>query len=324
MASSLTYEVYRLMPNDTDLSVYKAHGMAGWNFAFIGGLYYYHSPEDTPANLDPRTLQHQGDNLQALLQRLVGLDLDNVRRSDLVYFSILQRFMAIYPMSWVFPLLGVCALAYLAVVGFGVALKRVRLVEIAAGIVLVLVAVLAAAGVVGALGWALRGLLLERGLIVNRENLGGMPTSRHDVALLAGCAVVAVAIAAILFALASRRWSAEGLGLGALAWWLAASAGTSVYLPGASYAFVWPLFAILAGQAVAFAGVPGRPVALLASWLGAIPLLLTHPMIIDGVFNGLNLGLAPVLMVPVVLVAVALVPMAAQAGAGPRERPGAV
>ena len=105
MATSLTMEVYRLMPNDTDLTIYKKHGMAGWNFAFVGGLYYYHSPEDTPANLDPRTLQHQGENLLAMARHLVRLDLDDVRRDDVVYFSILQRFVAIYPMSWVVPLL---------------------------------------------------------------------------------------------------------------------------------------------------------------------------------------------------------------------------
>ena len=37
MATSLTGEVYRLMPNDTDLTVYKKQGMAGLNFAFVGG-----------------------------------------------------------------------------------------------------------------------------------------------------------------------------------------------------------------------------------------------------------------------------------------------
>ena len=38
MASSLTVDVYRLMPNDTDLTIYMRHGMPGLNFAFIGGL----------------------------------------------------------------------------------------------------------------------------------------------------------------------------------------------------------------------------------------------------------------------------------------------
>jgi hypothetical protein len=324
MASSLTYEVYRLMPNDTDLTVYKRYGMAGFNFAFVGGLSYYHSPEDTPANLDPRTLQHQGDNLVGMALRLGGLDLDDVRRDDVVYFSILQRLVAIYPMGWVVPLLVIAVLAYLGVLALGLARGRIRLAEVAAGFATFLAAAPAAVLAVGLLWFALGGLLVKSGIVVNRPNLGGMPVSRYDVALLAGSAVVAVLVAAGVFAWSSRRWSWEGLGLGALIWWLAAAAATSLWMPGASYAFVWPLLAILIGQAVAFLLLRGRSDALVASWLGAAPLLVLHLMIIDGVFNGLNIRMAPFLMIPVVLVAAALVPVAAQALGGPGIRSAAV
>jgi hypothetical protein len=318
MATSLTYEVYRLMPNDTDLTVYKAHGMAGWNFAFVGGLYYYHSPEDTPANLDPRTLQHQGENLLSMARHLVRLDLDDVRRDDVVYFSVLQRFVAIYPMSGVIPLLGGAVMAYLAVLALGVVRRRVRLAEVAAGFATLLASVPAAVLAVGLL-WLVLGIPLVRaGIVVNRPYLGGMPTSRYDVVLLAGSAVVAALVAAAVFAWSGRRWSWEGLGLGALAWWLAAAAAMSLQMPGASYAFVWPLLSILAGQAVAFLVPRGSAIALVASWLGAAPLLSLQLVIIDGIFNGLNIRLAPLLMIPVVMVAAALVPVAAQArGRGP-------
>ncbi len=316
MATSLTMEVYKKMPNDTDLTVYKKHGMAGWNFAFVGGLYYYHSPEDTPANLDPRTLQHQGDNLLSMAQHLVRLDLDDVRRDDVVYFSILQRFVAIYPMGWVVPLLAIAAAAYVAVLALGVARGRVQPAEVIAGFATFLAAALAAVMVVGLLWFALGGVLVRGGLVVNRSDLGrgsGMLVSRYDVALLTGSAVVAVLIAAVFFAWSSRRWSWEGLGLGVLLWWLAATAATSIGMPGASYAFVWPLLALLAGQAVAFLLPRGDPAALVAAWLGSVPLLVTQLTIIEGVFNGLNIRLAPFLMIPVVLTAAALVPMAAQA-----------
>jgi hypothetical protein len=324
MATSLTYEVYRLMPNDTDLTVYKAHGMAGWNFAFVGGLYYYHSPEDTPANLDPRTLQHQGENLLALARHLVRLDLDDVKRDDVVYCSILQRFVAIYPMSWVIPLLVAAGLAYLAVLALGMTRGRVRLAEVAVGFMALLVAVAAAVMAVGLLWVALGGVLARTGVVVHRADLGrgaGIPTSRYDVALLTGSAVVAVLVAAVVFAWTSRRWSWEGLGLGVLAWWLAAAGATSLRMPGASYAFAWPLLAILAGQAVAFLVPRGGAIALIAAWLGAVPLLVIQLVIIDGIFDGLNIRLASLLMIPVVLTAAALVPLAAQVlrdGRGPQ------
>ena len=316
MASSLTYEVYRLMPNDTDLTVYKEYGMAGWNFAFVGGLSYYHSPGDTPANLDPRTLQHQGENLLAMARHLVRLDLDDVRREDVVYVSILQRFVAIYPKGWVVPLLVLAVAMYLAVLALGLSRKRIRPEGVVAGFATLLAALPVAVMVVGLLWYALGGFLVRSDIIVNRPDLGrgtGMPTSRYDVALLAGSAVVAVLVAAVVFGWSSRRWSWEAIGLGSLAWWLAATVATSLYMPGASYAFAWPLLAILTAQAAAFLLPRGSLAALGASWLGAVPLLVLQLMIIEGIFNGLNIRLAPYLMIPVVLVAAALVPVAAQA-----------
>jgi len=311
MATSLTVDVYRLMPNDTDLTIYKRYGMPGLNFAFVGGLYYYHSPEDTSANLDMRTLQHQGENLLAMARHLGQLDLDDVSRDDVVYTSLLQHLVVIYPMTWVVPLAGCAVLVYVAVVVLGVIKQRVRFAEITAGFAVFLAAVLAALLTVAALWYALSGILSRMGVMMLRSDLGrtGMPVSRFDVALLTGSSGIAVAIASAIFAWSSRRWSWDGLGLGVLGWWLAATVVTSFWLPGASYAFLWPLLAILAAQTVAFVLAKGSTIALLASWLGATPLLLTHLMILPGLFQGLNLRMAAPLVIPVLLFAGALLPV---------------
>ena len=42
--SSLTYEVYKRLPNDTDFTEFKRLKTAGLNFAFVGGLERYHTP----------------------------------------------------------------------------------------------------------------------------------------------------------------------------------------------------------------------------------------------------------------------------------------
>jgi hypothetical protein len=315
VATSLTVEVYRLMPNDTDLTIYKKYGMSGLNFAFVGGLSYYHSPEDTPANLDKGTLQHQGENLLAMTRHLGRLDLDDVRRDDVVYYSVLERFVVIYPKTWVLPLMGCAVVAYVAVVALGRLRRRVRLAEVIAGFGIFLVALVAAALAVSVLGFGLSGSLVKGGMVVLRPDLGpgmGLPVSRFDVALLTGSSVLALGIAAAVLAWSSRRWSVEGLGLGVLGWWLAATVATSLWLPGASYAFVVPLLAILAGQAVDFVVPRGGRVALLAAWLGAVPLLLIHLMILPGLFHGLNLRMSALLMIPVLLFAGALVPLAGQ------------
>ncbi len=314
MATSLTVDVYRLMPNDTDLTIYKQYGMAGLNFAFVGGLYYYHSPEDTPANLDPRTLQHQGENLLAMARQFGQVDLDDVWRDDVVYTSLLERLVVIYPMTWVVPLMGCAVLVYVAVGVLGVTRQRVKFAAIIAGFATFLFAVLATLLAVATLWYILGGVLSRMGVIMLRSDLGrtGMPVSRFDVALLIGSSAIAVGIAGAIFAWSSRRWSWDGLDLGVLGWWLAATVATSLWLPGVSYAFLWPLLAILAGQAVAFVLAKGSTIALLASWLGATPLLLTHLMILPGLFQGLNLRMAAPLVIPVLLFAGALLPVAGQ------------
>ena len=310
MATSLTVEVYRLMPNDTDLTIYsKRHGMPGLNFAFVGGLSDYHSPEDTPANLDPRTLQHQGENLLAMTRHLVRLDLDDVRRDDVVYFAVLQRFVAIYPEAWVIPLMVIAVLGSVAVTTLGLFGKRVRVVEVAAGFGLFPVTAVAAGVAVFAIWSALAGVLGTRVRLL----------FRYDLALLTGFSTLAVLIGGAIFVRASRRWSLEGLGLGVLFWWLAATVAASLRLPGGSYALVWPLLGLLAGQAVGFAAPRGGTIAVLASWLGAVPLLLIFLTILPGFFDALNLRMAAPLMIPVLLAAAGLVPVLGQvAGTRPR------
>jgi hypothetical protein len=315
LATSLTADIYRLMPNDTDLTVYMNHKMAGLNFAFIGGLSYYHSADDTPANLDPRSLQHQGENLLAMTRRLGQRDLDAVLRPSVVYFSVLSRYMLMYPMTWVVPLSWLAALAYVLVVALGVIRGRVRLADVAAGIGLFPLAALAAVLAVGTLK------------LVVADLFGGLQLMRVwfrlDMPILTVFSVVALLVAGAIFAAVQSSVSCDGLGLGALAWWLAATVATSLWLTGASYAFLWPLLALLAGIAVSFLLPRGALIALLFAWLATVPLLVLHMAILPGIFNGLNLRMAAILMVPVVLTGSALLPLAAQVRASRTRAAGA-
>jgi Peptidase family M28 len=304
IATSFSESVGRLMPNNSDLTLYKRRGMPGLNFACIGGLSYYHSWEDTPANLDRRTLQHYGESLVALAGHLGRVDLDNVQRRDVVYFSVLSRLVVFYSMAWVVPLFAVAALSFVVVVAIGMVRRRVRLGELLAGLAISGLAIVAGVMAVGIVWVVVRDIF---------GNLGLYNWLMHyDIELLTVFATVALVAAGALVAAASRRWSWDGLGLGALSWLLAITAATSLLLPAASYAFVWPVLGILAGQAVSFALPRGRAVAVLAGTLGAVPLLVLDLTLLPAVFDSLNLRLAALLMVPVVLVELALVPWAGQ------------
>src|SRR6202140_5434610 len=70
--NSLYYVVYKLLPNDTDFTVFKTAGDQGFHFAFIGNVGRYHTPLDSVANADASSIQHQGGNALAVLTALAN------------------------------------------------------------------------------------------------------------------------------------------------------------------------------------------------------------------------------------------------------------
>jgi hypothetical protein len=86
VAGSTFYAVYRSMPNDTDLTVFREAGLAGLNLAFIGGTTRYHTPGDTVTALSERSLQHQGEQALALV-RTLGREGAPASTSDAVFFD---------------------------------------------------------------------------------------------------------------------------------------------------------------------------------------------------------------------------------------------
>jgi len=119
-ATSFAYEVYRRMPNDTDLTVFKRGGLAGMNFAYIEYPEFYHTLQDNVENLDPRSLQEQGRYALALVRRFGDEDLSGKHSGDAVYFPTPFTSLIVYPASWVKPIawLAVAALAAALIVGW--------------------------------------------------------------------------------------------------------------------------------------------------------------------------------------------------------------
>lgn len=69
-ANSLSTDVYRLMPNYTDVNSFAERGWLTLNFAPIGNETRYHSAGDNLASLDQATLQHMGDQTLAVARKL--------------------------------------------------------------------------------------------------------------------------------------------------------------------------------------------------------------------------------------------------------------
>jgi hypothetical protein len=90
VTTSLHYEIYRQLPNDTDLTPFnQTAGIDGLNLAFIDNHYNYHTRQDTLGNLSANTLAHQLIQLKALLSYFADADLTTLASTEsLVYFNL--------------------------------------------------------------------------------------------------------------------------------------------------------------------------------------------------------------------------------------------
>ena len=168
-ATSLAYEVYRRMPNDTDLTVFKQGGLAGLNFAFIEHPEFYHSPKDDPQHLDRSSLQEQGNYALRLTRRFGNEDLNRHGLSDAVYFPTRLTSLIIYRVGWVLPLAwgAVAGLVFVALVGWRRRSGWLRIVLLLAlPATLLLLAAGTVPGVSYVLEWPLVGAVLSCALLI--------------------------------------------------------------------------------------------------------------------------------------------------------------
>jgi hypothetical protein len=117
LASSMSTDIARLIPNDTDVTTYKERGWVTLNFAIVGNETRYHSPGDDLAGLDPRSLQHMGDQALAVASELAaGAPQAHGER---IFFDVLGRWFVQMPLP-----VGVVLIVALLVAFAAVAWKR--------------------------------------------------------------------------------------------------------------------------------------------------------------------------------------------------------
>lgn len=137
IANSLMYSVYKMLPNDTDLTVFRENAnINGFNFAFIGDHFDYHTALDTYERLDRETLLHQADYLSTLLPYFANSDLTNLESdNDLVYTNFPFTKLLHYPFSWSTPLLILAVLILLIVLFFGISLNKITIKGMLKGLI---------------------------------------------------------------------------------------------------------------------------------------------------------------------------------------------
>jgi hypothetical protein len=267
IASSLFYEAYRHLPNDTDFTPLRQAGITGLNFAFVDGHPYYHSPADTPGHLDLGSLQHHGSYMLSLVRHFGSIPLTHTKAPDETFFNPLGTWLVHYPAAWSLPLTQLTiSLLLLALV---LAYQRGRLswggllggaLAWLGGLALLLLAGWGLLTLVAACypqysafydrasynALAYQGALLALGLALFTAYYGAISRFIRPGSLVGGALVVVAGLLGLL------QWQA----------------------PSSAFLLAWPLLAATLSWALGLrpAASPARqPAAALVDWLLALP-----------------------------------------------------
>ena len=148
-ANSLMYSIYKKLPNDTDLTVFRENGnINGFNFAFIGDHFDYHTAQDSYERLDRETLLHQADYFTSTVNYFANSDLSNLNSDeDYVYVNFPFVKLATYPFSLVSPMLIGAIIIFLILLFFGFSKGKLSFKGILKGFGMFLLSLLLCGGI---------------------------------------------------------------------------------------------------------------------------------------------------------------------------------
>jgi hypothetical protein len=278
-ASSLDADIYELLPNDTDLTLFLTlDDVEAANFAFANGARFYHTPKDNIAHLDLRSLNHLGESGLRAAEAFLGQKTDEPER-QLIYTDVFGMWAIAAPQLWGAVMIavgGVFALAlFFLSVGAPLRSAAAPLLALVAGVALAIGTTLLAAAIrpetsFGAANpWALRAAQLAAGFFGAWAVYGFVAPASSRNRLLAA------------------------------AWFWFAAIGAAAYAvaPGSAILFAPPLllFSIAAAASLAGASLAAR----IASSLGAFVFtLLVLPLAAYGEIGLFIENAAPFAILP--------------------------
>lgn len=232
VSNSLMYSIYKMLPNDTDLTVFRESGkIQGYNFAFIDSHFNYHTMQDSYEHLDPKTLAHQGAYLFPLLKHFSNADLTNLNSTnDKVYFNIPFLFVS-YPFDCILPMLIIAFGLVVIIVFIGLGKQLLRLDEIIKGFV-PFFGSLFVAGIVTYLGWKTVLAIYPQ----YNDILHGFTYNGHDY--IYGFVCLSLAICFLFYRKDSKRNSEMNQTIAPLFIWLLLNIGIFFKLQGAGFLII--------------------------------------------------------------------------------------
>lgn len=236
VSNSVFYSIYKLMPNFTDLTVFREQAnIPGYNFAFIDDHYNYHTAQDNINNLDKNTLTHQGTYLMPLLNYFSNANLNSLETNeDEVYFSIPFAFIN-YSFDWVLPM-ALLALFFLGFLIFiGIAKRILSIKEMVKGCI-PLFGSLITSGAISFFGWKILLIVYPQ----YNDLLNGFTYNGHDY--MVAFTLLSLGICFVFYEIFTVKRRAMNHFVPPLLLWIIINLGIAFFLKGAGY-FVIPVYA---------------------------------------------------------------------------------
>jgi hypothetical protein len=308
VTTSLAAFIYSLLPNDTDLTVFRRHGVPGLNFAFIDGANRYHTADDDFANSSPASLQHQGDNALAAVAGLAdSADLVHPPPGNAAFFDLFSLAVVRWPLGWTAWMAAAGLLLLLLAAAAAVARRTVGGGQLALGL---------AAAPAMLLATALLAYLLA--LILGAAGALGAIWLAHPLPALAAFWLLALTVAAAIARTLARGGRATPLSLWLGVWliWGALGLALAVAAPATSYVFVLPALAagICGVLARVWRGGSGGGGALAAAILPAVVAAVLWWGVLPPVYVGIGVPALPLIAALLALVFATLAPLVPAAG----------
>ena len=237
-SNSLMYSIYKMLPNDTDLTVFREQGnIPGFNFAFIDDHFNYHTAQDDSKHLSHNSLAHQGSYLMPLLNHFGNADLKAQNSADDdVYFNT-PFFFFHYSFSWNYILVGITSIIFLFLLFIGLGKRVLTPSEIGKGFIL-LIATLLVVGLSSFLLWKFIVVIYPE----YTEILQGFTYNGHSyiVAFIA----LSIAIGFLFYGHAKSEATIINYSVAPISFWILINLGIAIFLPGAGF-FIIPVLSVL-------------------------------------------------------------------------------
>ncbi len=282
VASSLMYSVYKMLPNDTDSTIFRVDGdIDSFFFAFIDSHFNYHTANDSMYFLDWDSLMHQGSYLLPLLHYFADADLSQLKsETDDVYFNFPMIKMVSYPFSWILPMLIIAILLFVSLIFYGIYKERLKGRIIAIGFIPFLLS-LSISGLIGFYGWKLLLILYPQYTEIQQ----GFTYNGHWY--IAFFVFLSLAITYAIYKRFIKKHNEPSLYVAPLFFWLLLNIAVVIFLKGAAF-FVVPVFF---GLLTFFMIIKQeRPNLLILSFL-AVPAIFIFAPLIQAFPVGLGLSM---------------------------------